>query len=138
MYYMPLTADAPESADETPMNALSGVTADDEAAIAASDALFEKKSELIRKLAVKKDGGYSGDLVSREQLDDLKEQARSAASNAAERILNGEADIYPTENACTFCPYGAVCRFDRQLGCRVRTVQKRKLSDLLQEGGEEE
>ena len=138
MYYMPLTADAPESADETPMNALSGVTADDEAAVAASDARLEKRSELIKKLAVKKDGGYSGDLVSRLQLNELKDRALRTASNAAERILNGEADIFPTESACTYCPYGAVCRFDRQLGCRVRTVQKRKLSDLLQEGGEEE
>ena len=137
MYYMPLTADAPETADETPMNPLSGVTADDEAAIAASDALLEKKSALIRKLSVKKDGGYSGDLVRREQLEALKDQAIATATNAAERIMNGEADVYPTASACTWCPYGAVCRFDRQLGCRVRTVPKLDLSDLLNEGGEE-
>ncbi|MBQ1820726.1 MAG: exodeoxyribonuclease V subunit gamma [Clostridia bacterium] len=135
MYYMPLTADAPESADETPMNPLSGVTADDEAAIAASDMLLEKKSALIGKLTVKKDGGYAGDLATRAQLEALKEQAIRTAANAAERILNGEADVYPTATACTWCPYGAVCRFDRQLGCKYRAVQKTELSDLLQEGG---
>ncbi len=135
MYYMPLTADAPETPDETPMNPLSGVTASDEAAIRANDRNLAGKSELIRKLAVKKDG-YSGDLVSREQLESLKEQAMRTAANAAERILDGEANIYPTTDACTWCPYDAVCRFDRQLGCHKRAVPKLKLDDLLNEGGE--
>ena len=135
MYYMPLTADAPETPEETPMNPLSGVTASDEEAILASDALFSEKSELIRKLAVKKDG-YAGDLVTREQIEELKEQAMRTAADAAERILNGEADVYPTGEACKWCPYGPVCRFDRQLGCRTRVVQKLKLKDLLSEGGD--
>lgn len=136
MYYMPLVADAPESPDEPPMNPLSGVTADDEAAILASDETLVKKSELIRKLAVKKDGGYTGDLVSREQLNALKEQAMRTAADAAQRILNGEANIYPTDGACKYCPYGAVCRFDRQLGCHERVVPKLTLKDLLDEGGD--
>ena len=136
MYYMPLTADAPETPDETPMNPLSGITANDEEAILASDALFDKKSELIKKLAVKKDG-YSGDLVTRAQLEQLKDRAMRTAADAAERILNGDADVYPTADACKWCPYGSVCRFDRQLGCRTRVVQKRKLDDLLTEGGDE-
>ena len=137
MYYMPLSADPPESSDQTPQNLLSGVTADDEAAVRASDAVFEKRSELIRKLTLKKDGAFGGDLVSRAQLEELKEQAIATATDAAERILSGEADIRPTSSACTWCPFGAVCRFDRQLGCRTRTVQKMSLSDLLKKGGEE-
>lgn len=135
MYYMPLTANAPESADETPMNPLSGVTASDAEAIEAGDASLERKSELIRKLSVKKTGEYAGDLATREQLEALKNQALDTAANAAERILNGEADIYPTKDACTFCPFSAVCRFDRQLGCRTRVVPTLELDDLLNEGG---
>ncbi|MBQ2201445.1 MAG: exodeoxyribonuclease V subunit gamma [Clostridia bacterium] len=138
MYYMPLYADPPESRDETPMNPLSGVTADDEDAIRASDAHLDGKSALIRKLAVKKDG-YAGDLVTRGELESLKNAAIRTATVNAERILSGEANIYPTESACTWCPYGAVCRFDPQLGCRKRGVPKLKLSDLLsKEGGDEE
>lgn len=136
MYYMPLFADPPESAEETPMNPLSGVTASDADAIAASDETLIKQSELIKKLAVKKDGGYTGDLVSREQLNELKEQALRTAADAAQRILNGEADVYPTEDACRYCPFDAVCRFDRQLGCRKRAVPKLKLDDLLNGGGD--
>ena len=137
MYYMPLYADAPESPDEPPMNPLSGVTASDEAAIRASDAHFDKKSALIGKLTVKKDG-YGGDLVTREELETLKDMAIRTATKNAERIMNGEANIYPTENACTWCPFDAVCRFDRQLGCQKRGVPKLKLSDLLSKGGEDE
>ena len=136
MYYMPLSADPPASQDETPMNPLSGVTASDEAAIKASDAQLDKKSALIKKLAVKKDG-YAGDLVTREELESLKEQALKTAATNAERILSGEANIFPTDSACTWCPYGAVCRFDRQLGSRTRAVQKLKLSDLLPKGGDD-
>lgn len=134
MYYMPLSADPPESEDEQPKHLLSGITASDPDAIAASDPNLTKRSELIKKLAVKKDGTFSGDLVSREQLEALKERALKQATVTAERILNGEADVFPTESACTYCPYGAVCRFDRQLNCKVRAVQKIKLDELLKEG----
>lgn len=136
MYYMPLSTDAPESADEAPGHLLSGVTANDEDAIKASDALFSEKSALIRKLKLKKDGAYAGDLVSRKELEALKEQAMRTAAANAERILSGDADIYPTGSACTWCPFGAVCRFDRQLGCKVRAVQKTDLDTLLGRGGE--
>ena len=134
MYYMPLTADPPESEDETPTHLLSGITANDPDAIAASDPHLVKRSTLIRKLTLKKDGSFGGDLLSREQIEALKDLALSEAANAAQRILDGEADICPTESACTYCPYDAVCRFDRQLGCRTRYVPKTELSELLKEG----
>ena len=134
MYYMPLTADPPESENETPTHLLSGITANDPDAIAASDAGLDKRSTLIRKLAIKKDGSFTGDLLSRAGIEALKEQALSEAANAAQRILDGEADVYPTEKACEYCPYDAVCRFDRQLGCRTRYVRKIELSELLKEG----
>ena len=134
MYYMPLSADPPESEDETPVHLLSGITADDPEAIAANEAELDKRSTVIRKLAVKKDGSYSGDLLSREQIEHLKDRALSAAAATATRIMNGEADVYPTESACTYCPYGAVCRFDRQLGCRTRVTRKIKLDELMKEG----
>ena len=134
MYYMPLTADPPESEDETPVHLLSGITANDAETIAASDPDLQKRSTLIRKLALKKDGTFSGDLLSREQIERLKDRALASASRTAERIMDGEADVYPTESACTYCPYDAVCRFDRQLGCRTRVVRKIRLDELVKEG----
>lgn len=138
MYYMPLYTDPPESQDENPMSPLSGVTASDETAIRASDAHLDKKSALIKNLAVKKEG-YGGDLVTREELETLKDMAIRTATVNAERIMNGEANIYPTENACKWCPFDAVCRFDpQQLDCKRRGVPKLKLGDLLKKGGGDE
>ena len=134
MYYMPLFADPPESEDETPVHLLSGITAGDPEAIAASEPDLQKRSTLIRKLTQKKDGSFAGDLLSREQIERLKDRALDAAADAAGRILDGEADVYPTDKACEFCPYGAVCRFDRQLGCRNRAVRKVTLDELGKEG----
>ena len=136
MYYMPLTADPPETADETPVHLLSGITANDPEAIGASDPNLAKRSQLIRKLGLKKDGGYTGDLLSREAIETLVERALKTAAGNAERILNGEADVCPTASACTYCPYDAVCRFDRQLGCRTRVTARMTLSDLFSEGGD--
>ena len=134
MYYMPLSADPPESEDETPVHLLSGITANDAEAIAANEPELASRSTLIRKLTVKKDGTFSGDLLTREQIERLKDRALTAAADVAERILDGEADVYPTEHACDYCPYDAVCRFDRQLDCRTRVVRKMKLDELLKEG----
>ena len=136
MYYMPLLADPPEAEGEAPKQLLSGVTADDAEAIDASDPNLIKRSELIRNLSRKKDGGLSGDLLSRDALHALTERAIALAAANASRILDGEASVYPTEGACTYCPFDAVCRFDRQLGCRTRSVAKQKLSDLIPEGGD--
>ncbi len=134
MYYMPLSADPPETEDETPEHLLSGITANDPDAIAASETNLQKRSAIIRKLTVKKDGSYTGDLLSREEIERLKDRALFAAARTATRILNGEADVYPTESACKYCPYGAVCRFDRQLNCHTRVVRKIKLDELMKEG----
>ena len=137
MYYMPLVADPPKSPEDPPKNKLSGVTASDEKAIRASDENLSGESELIRGLK-RSEKGYGGDLVTREQLEALKEQALSIAAGNAARILDGEADIRPTEAACRYCPFKDVCRFDPKLGCRCRTVEKRTLDDLLQKGGDRE
>ena len=137
MYYMPLNADAPKSKEEPPMNTLSGVTADDAEAIRASDETFVESSALISGLKISK-SGFEGKLASREQLEQLKQMALNTAAENAEHILNGDANIYPTESACRICPFAEVCRFDPKLGCRRRAVLKQDLDDLLGKGGEQE
>ena len=133
MYYMPLLTEAPEEPGETPKQRLSGVTADDPAAIEASDPAFEKRSDLILNLTRKKDGSLKGDLMDRRSLQALVDRALKIATDNAGRIMDGEASVYPTANACTYCPYDAVCRFDRQLGCKTRATEKRTLAELFAE-----
>lgn len=136
MYYMPLSVDPPEHENEPPKQLLSGVTADDPAAIEAIEPRLDARSELIRNLRRKSDGSLKGDLVAREALERLTERALEIAADSAARILDGEASVRPTEGACEFCPFGDVCRFDRQLNCHTRTVNKQTLSDLFAEGGD--
>ena len=92
MYYMPLNAKPPESPDDPPKNMLSGVTASDETAIRASDGHLCGASEIIDKLKVDQKG-YAGDLITREQIEALKDRAIAIAEKNAERILDGDAEM---------------------------------------------
>ncbi len=130
VYYMPLTLDPPEPG-ETPQHLLYGLTASDDEAIAATDSGMEAKSTLIHNLKRTKDGGIAGAAASRKRLNEIIEAAQRIAARQAKGILAGRADLYPTESACTWCPYGSVCRFDKQTGCKTRRVRKVELDDLL-------
>ena len=62
----------------------------------------------------KKDGSLSGDLASGEQLQMLKEYVYRLLAKMVDDIASGcvEANPYTrggSHNACTYCPYGAVC-----------------------------
>ncbi len=64
---------------------------------------------------VKKDGTLSGDLASREQMKLLERYVFSFLSRMVEDIASGNVKPNPytrgtSHNACTYCPYGAVCK----------------------------
>ncbi len=64
--------------------------------------------------SVKKDGSLSGDLADREQLSRLEDHVFRVLAEMVEDIVSGNVDPNPytrgtSHNACTFCPYGAVC-----------------------------
>jgi ATP-dependent helicase/nuclease subunit B len=46
-------------------------------------------------------------------------------------ILKGNIEINPTEKACSYCPYGGVCGFDRKLGDRYRKMEKVDLEEVI-------
>lgn len=129
MYYMPLTLDPPEPG-EPKQHRLYGLTASDAETIAASGE-FEKQSPLIHDLKRNKDGSITGAAAERERLEAIVFAARRIAARQAAGILAGNADIFPTASACKWCPYGSVCRFDKQTGCKTRYVRKVSLDDLL-------
>ena len=93
--------------------------------------------EIIDKLKVDQKG-YAGDLITREQIEALKDRAIAIAEKNAERILDGEADIFPTSNGCKYCRFAEICRFDPLVDCRIRAAQKQTLEDLLSKGGADE
>ena len=134
MYYMPLQQSAPEEG-ETLQHKLYGLTASEDESIAAAGD-FEKQSDLIYDLKRSKDGALTGATAGRERLEEIVAAAQRIAAEQAAGILSGNAAIYPTETACQWCPYGSVCRFDKQTGCKTRYVRKVEQADIL--SGKEE
>lgn len=53
------------------------------------------------------------------------------ADEMKQDILKGNIEINPTEKACTYCPYGGVCGFDRKLGDRYREMEKVDLEEVI-------
>lgn len=71
----------------------------------------------------KKDGTISGDLADREQLGMLKAYIFRTLGKMVDEIASGNVEPNPytrgaSHNACTFCPYGAVCHKNHVEGRR--------------------
>ena len=71
----------------------------------------------------KKDGSISGDLADRAQLRLLKAYVFSLLGSMVDDIASGNVEANPytrgnSHNACTFCPYGAVCHPEEVAGRR--------------------
>ena len=83
-----------------------------------------------------KGGSPTGDGAAfRKQFDDLRTFVRKEAVNAGSRILSGETEAVPlTEEksqACTYCPYRAVCGYDRRSGgFRIRKNGKKDAGEV--------
>ena len=82
-----------------------------------------------------KDGSFTGDsLVSEEQIELLSDHVEHMLGRAVEEILGGGIDRRPyykndRENACHFCEYRAVCRFDEDSGDRPGYARKLKTGE---------
>ncbi len=88
-----------------------GLLLSDEASLQAMDP-SEKMDTLC--CTRKKDGSLSGDLADREQLGMLKEFVMEKLRGMVDEIASGKVAANPysrgtSYDACTFCPYGAVC-----------------------------
>lgn len=129
IYYMPLLQDPPEEGEST-VHKLYGLTASDEEAVQSAER-FDASSHLIHNLKRNKSGDITGAAAPMDRLKDILTETEQIAANLAEGILSGNAELYPTANACKWCPYHSVCRFDTETGCRNRYVKKVELSDLL-------
>lgn len=135
MYYMPLNLPSPKD-DAPPSHKLNGITVDSETVLNATDAAEEQTFPFVHNLKRAKDGRILGSVCSELRMNAIVEEALSLAARNAERILSGDAALMPTEQACEWCPYVTVCRFDKQLGCKNRFVRKHTMDDLL--NGKEE
>jgi len=131
MYYMPLSLPAAREGEEK-RHVLRGVTAGSEAALSALEGGLEGKSQIVQGLKRNKDGTLSGNVCREEDMHTLTREAMTVAERTLNHMRQGEAGIIPFKGACQWCPYPAVCRFDKQQkGCYERDTKAMTVGELL-------
>ena len=98
----------------------SGLLLSDEDTLRAMDA--SEKLDIL-SCSILKDGTLSGDVADRRQLGLLSDYIMGCLARMAEDISSGNVTPNPytrgvSHNACTFCPYGAVCHEETVEGRR--------------------
>ena len=98
----------------------SGLLLQDEASLQAMDPTEDMRTLNCKR---RKDGSLSGDLADRVQMGKLKAYLTKLLRQMVDDIASGNVTPNPytrgtSHNACTFCPYAAVCHSD--------TVQDRR------------
>ena len=98
----------------------SGLLLADEETLRAMDASAKMEILSCSKL---KDGTLTGDVADRQQFGLLSDYIVRLLGNMAEDIASGNVTPNPytrgnSHNACTFCPYGAVCHAETVEGRR--------------------
>ena len=131
MYYMPLSLPAAREGEEK-RHVLRGVTAGSDEAVAALERHLDGPSQIVQGLRRNKDGRLSGNVCRQEDMAVLTREAVAVAERTVDHMRRGEAEVIPYKGACKWCPYQAVCRFDKQQkGCCERDTRKMTISELL-------
>lgn len=110
----------------------SGLILDDSSIIAAME---NSESPEYIPVTFKKDGTLSSDsLASSEQLKSLHAHVDKRLLELSKNLSGGKIEASPyyrgeADNACLYCPYGAVCRFDERSD-KLRYLSKLKPSDF--------
>ena len=105
------------------------------------DALAAMDDEDMSRLSCKrnKDGELTGDLADRQQMKLLRQYVFSLLSNMVNEIAAGDISPNPytrgtSHNACTFCPYGAVCHKASVEGRRnYKTMDTRRFWEEIEQ-----
>ena len=70
--------------------------------------------------------GMEKTIVKELEFDNIREMASDKAKTLAEEILRGEMSVnpytYKAENACQYCAYKSVCKFDKRQGDKFRPI----------------
>ena len=116
----------------------SGLLNVDDSAMQHLSQVLEEASDILPVRV--KDGALvpTEQTVSERRFGLLREYARRRVSLAGSEILSGAAEALPLEEerqqACDYCPYGAVCGFDRKLpGYGYRRNRKRAAQEVWEE-----
>ena len=106
----------------------SGLLLMDDASLAAMD---PSENMQILNCFRKKDGTLTGNVADRGQLKILKKYVKKLLAGMVDDIASGNVTPNPytrgtTHNACTFCPYGAICHKETVEGRRNYKTMERE------------
>jgi len=151
LYYMPIAqpvvSDAEEDIESAAIEAfrLKGLTLSEAAVIRASDnVLAGGKSAVLYKVEQTGEEAYAGSVCTSSEMEALLSLAKKKSEQTLSRMLSGDLAASPAarkkrQEACIYCDYKSVCRFDpKQPGCRVRMLKTIKQDEFftLIAGGE--
>ncbi|NLI53226.1 MAG: hypothetical protein GX417_02760 [Clostridiales bacterium] len=150
MYYMPISqpvvSDAEEDVEGAVADAfrLKGLTLSDAAVVRASDNQISGASSVLFGVRAAGEDGFSGSVCSRQELDALIRLTKKKSEQTLSGMLAGDMAASPAarkkrQEACVYCDYKSVCRFDpKKPGCRVRLMKTIKQDEFfsLIDGGE--
>jgi len=97
-----------------------GLVNREEAVYRAMDDMFEEKSDVI-PVALKKDGQFTAtsSIATEKEFDILSEYVNRTIVQSGTDIYKGKVEVAPfvegQSSSCDYCPYKAVCGFDRKI-----------------------
>ncbi|MCR5727521.1 MAG: PD-(D/E)XK nuclease family protein [Lachnospiraceae bacterium] len=138
----PVSRDPEQNTSQIPkevlkMLRLDGLTVDENEIVAMHDRSMISDdgkripgSSYVINYECKKDGTLSKSSLSNvlepEEFEDISKTATRKAKELSEDILKGNVSVnpyeYKQENACNYCVYRSVCKFDRRLGDSFRGI----------------
>lgn len=117
---------------------MNGLVLWDQDIIHSMDSSMETKSDIV-PVEVKKDGTLSAksSAASALQLKSLRRTLQKTLQKTLREILDGSAEVCPArykkENACTWCRYHDICRFDTTCGDAARILKPLGAEDVWEE-----
>ncbi len=117
---------------------MNGLVLWDKDIIRSMDSGMESKSDIV-PVEVKKDGTLSAksSAASVLQLQSLRKTLQKTLQTTLRDILGGAAEVRPArykkDNACTWCRYHDICRFDTTCGDTARILKPLETADVWEE-----
>jgi ATP-dependent helicase/nuclease subunit B len=117
---------------------MSGIVNMEENVLQAVDEKLEEsnKSQIV-KVSMKKDGNPDSRSQTLDQDTYIKliNHVADTADKLKEQLLSGNIDLNPTCDACSWCAYKGICRFDTTLGDKYKELEDvnyNNISDYLE------
>ena len=122
VFYFNAKFDYEKSEGETKI--LKGIVENDEDIIPLMDSEIDKdgKSDVlsVSLAGQKSESKYKGSAVAKDKLKAYENYAVNVASKAIDEIVEGFIQPKPDEDACKYCPYAAICMYEKTLGVRSK------------------